>query len=231
MAMLLLAVSFAVTLVILRQLAALGALRRVGPLSMAAADVTAPLVRRRPPARVRRRRLLVAVAKHSLLIAARDRLPRAVRVHHADGADDERAGALGASLAASVRVAQLRRRLHEGAALALDAEHARVLGARDDRRAPLERPRRVRARAAALARPQRRVHGRARRADAAAAGDGRAAVRDVGEVPPFGSLHRDALAGDHPELARRRVLDLPAPPVLPDDPRGVPRRGARRRLR
>jgi len=33
-------------------------------------DVAVPLVRRRPPARVRRRRMLVAVANHSLLIAA-----------------------------------------------------------------------------------------------------------------------------------------------------------------
>ena len=41
----------------------------------------------------------------------------------------------------------------------------------------------------------------------------------------------DAVAADHPELVRRRVRDLPAPAVLPDDPGGVPRRGARRRLR
>src|SRR5207244_10772015 len=33
------------------------------------------------------------------------------------------------------------------------------------------------------------------------------------------------------ELARRRVLDLPPPAVLPDDPGGLPRRGAGRRLR
>ena len=53
--------------------------------------MTAPaFVRRRPPARVRRKRFLLAVANHSLLIAARDRVPRAVRVHHADRADDER---------------------------------------------------------------------------------------------------------------------------------------------
>jgi multiple sugar transport system permease protein len=37
---------------------------------MIAVDVTAPFVRRRPPARVRRRRMLLAVANHSLLIAA-----------------------------------------------------------------------------------------------------------------------------------------------------------------
>ena len=42
---------------------------------------------------------------------------------------------------------------------------------------------------------------------------------------------RVALAADPPELVRRRVLDLPAAPVLPDDPGGVPRRRARRRLR
>jgi multiple sugar transport system permease protein len=38
--------------------------------STASAEVAAPLVRRRPPASVRRRRFLVAVADHSLLIAA-----------------------------------------------------------------------------------------------------------------------------------------------------------------
>ena len=91
----------------------------------------------------------------------------------------------------------------------------------------LERPRRLCARAPALARPQRRVHDRADRADAAAAGVGRAAVRHVGEAAP----RRHALAGDHPELVRRRVLDLPAAPVLHDDSRGVPRRRARRRSR
>jgi len=37
---------------------------------MTVADVAVPLVRRRPPARVRRKRLLVAVANHSMLIAA-----------------------------------------------------------------------------------------------------------------------------------------------------------------
>ena len=37
---------------------------------MAAVDVAAPFVRRRPPARVRRRRLLIGIANHSLLIAA-----------------------------------------------------------------------------------------------------------------------------------------------------------------
>ena len=49
----------------------------------------------------------------------------------------------------------------------------------------------------------------------------------------WAKLHprRHALAADPPELVRRRVLDLPAAPVLPDDPGGVPRRRARRRLR
>ena len=67
----------------------------------------------------------------------------------------------------------------------------------------------------------------ARRDDAAAAGDDRAGLRALGEAAP----RRHALAADLPELARRRVLDLPAAPVLPDDPRGVPRRRARGRLR
>jgi len=37
---------------------------------MSTVDVAVPLVRRRPPARVRRKRLLVSVANHSMLIAA-----------------------------------------------------------------------------------------------------------------------------------------------------------------
>src|SRR5581483_6906013 len=37
---------------------------------MSTADVAVPFVRRRPPARVRRKRLLVSVANHSMLIAA-----------------------------------------------------------------------------------------------------------------------------------------------------------------
>jgi multiple sugar transport system permease protein len=37
---------------------------------MTIADAAVPLVRRRPPARVRRKRLLVSVANHSMLIAA-----------------------------------------------------------------------------------------------------------------------------------------------------------------
>src|SRR5581483_3091050 len=83
------------------------------------------------------------------------------------------------------------------------------------------------ARPAALPGPQPHVHDRARRADAASAGVGRAPLRHVGEAPS----RRNALAGDPAQLVRRRVLDLPAAPVLPDDSRGVPRRGARRRPR
>ena len=97
----------------------------------------------------------------------------------------------------------------------------------------LEHPGRVRAREAALAGPRRRVARRPRRADAAAAGVGRPALRHVGEARERDRVpvHRLALAADHPGVARRRVLDLPAAPVLPDDPGGVPRRRARRRLR
>ena len=44
-------------------------------------------------------------------------------------------------------------------------------------------------------------------------------------------VHRHAEAADHPELLRRRVLDLPAAPVLHDDPEGAHRRGPGRRRR
>ena len=64
--------------------------------------------------------------------------------------------------------------------------------------------------------------------DAAAAGGDRAAVPDVGAaVPPV----RHAVAADHPDGVRRRVLDLPAAAVPADDPVGVHRRGPGRRLR
>src|SRR5207247_7038308 len=136
--------------------------------------------------------------------------PRADRLHRSDGPDDEPPGAVVAALAVSDSVGQLRGRLHESPDLALDAQHDDVLGARDARACPLERPGRVRPRAPALAGPAGRVHGRARRAHAAAADLGGAALRDVVEVaavrPP---LRGDALAGDHPELARGRILDLP----------------------
>ena len=72
------------------------------------------------------------------------------------------------------------------------------------------------------------VPARAGRDDAAAAGDDRAALRDVSRSCTWsGTL----CAADPAQLVRRRVLDLPAAPVLPDDPGGLPRRRARRRLR
>ena len=81
MAVLLLVVAFAVTVVIIRN-----SRRWVHYAGRAMSTATvarrgAPLARRRPPAAVRRRRFLVAVADHSLLIVAGDRVPRAVRVH------------------------------------------------------------------------------------------------------------------------------------------------------
>ena len=96
MAMLLLAVSFARHARDPHQLAQVGPLRRCGAMTRG---------RRRPrraravalPAAVRRKRFLVAVANHAVLIGARDRVPRAVRLHHAHGADVEQAGALAAT--------------------------------------------------------------------------------------------------------------------------------------
>src|SRR4029078_13563702 len=99
----------------------------------------------------------------------RDRVPRAVRLHLAHLVDDEQPGALARSLAAPVPVAQLRRRVDESAALALDAEPARVLRPRDTRRRRLELPRPLRARSSPMAWTAGDVHGRPGGADAAAA--------------------------------------------------------------
>ena len=196
-------------------------------MSSEAAPLEGTFVRRRPPVAVRRRRVLVAVANHSLLIATALDLPAAVRVRPADVADDEPAGALAQALARPVRVAQLRGRLLEGAALALRAEHAHLRRPRHARAAGLEHPGRLRARPPALAREQCGVPDHARRVDAAAAGDRHPGLRALREAAP----RRLALAADHPELVRRRLRDLPAAPVLPDHPRGIPRRRARGRLR
>ena len=64
--------------------------------------------------------------------------------------------------------------------------------------------------------------------DAAAAGGDRADVPVVGQAA--GPV-RHAVAADHPDGVRRRVLDLPAAPVPADHPDRVPRRGEGRRLR
>src|SRR5262245_25322522 len=157
----------------------------------------------------------------------RDHVPPAVRLHRPYLADDGRAGAVGTPVAEPVPLAQLHRRLSPGADLAVGDQHVHVLRAGDARSALLQHPGRVRALAAALARTESRVRHRPDRADAAAGRLGRAALRDVGEAAPC----REPRPADHPELVRRRVLDLPAPAVLPDDPGGVPRRRARRRLR
>ena len=100
MAVLLLVVSFAITLADRAQLAALGALR--GRAADDEHDRRPPSPsppRRRPraarsPRAVRRRRFLVAVADHSLLIAAAIAFVVPDRLHAADVADDERPGAL-----------------------------------------------------------------------------------------------------------------------------------------
>ena len=59
-------------------------------------------------------------------------------------------------------------------------------------------------------------------------------VVDHPDVPVLGEAAgpvRHAVAADHPDGVRRRVLDLPAAPVPDDDPERVPGRGEGRRLR
>jgi multiple sugar transport system permease protein len=180
-----------------------------------------PLVRKKPPPAIRRRRFLVAVANHSLLIAAAIAflLPFVFITLTALMSDNQ---ALSAKLwphpfvwsnftdvftKAPIWRWTLNTMLYSGlATLGLLLSSIPVAYALS----------RLRWRGR-----KRRLRDRADRADAAAAGLGRASLRDVGEAAPG----RDACAADHPELARRRLLDLPPAPVLHDDSRGVPRRG------
>src|SRR5439155_5770587 len=90
----------------------------------------------------------------------RDRLPGSLRVHRAHGADDERPGALRASLAEPVSVAELRRRVPPGADPPLGPEHDDLRLSRNTRRAGLERPGGVRALTDPLARPEPRLRAR-----------------------------------------------------------------------
>src|SRR4029453_3255774 len=113
-----------------------------------------------------------------------------------------------APLAEPVPLAELHRRLSPGTDLALDPQHDDVLGPRDARRPLLEHSGGVRALADPLAGPQHRFRDGADRADAAAGRLSRAAVRDVGEA----ASRRRPGAADHPELVRRRLLDLSAAP-------------------
>src|SRR5262245_27670713 len=154
-------------------------------------------------------------------------VPRAVRLHRADLAHDEPAGVVASSVAGALPVGQLRRRLPDGAGLALCAQHDAVRGARDRRRAGVEHPRRLRALTAPLARSRHGVRARPRRAHPSVPGHRDPGVRAVREAPP----RRVALAAHRPELPRGRLLHLPLAAVLPDDPRGVRRRRPRRRLR
>ena len=211
------------------QLAPLGALRRSGPMSDAAADRHRVRRRRDAAARVRRRRFLVAVAEHSLLIAPALAFLAPFVFIVLTVADDERPGALARALADAVprgrtsSTSSTRRRSGAGR-----STRSSTRASRRSALARLEHPGRLRARRGC-------------------AGAGRDAVFLVVLValmlPPQVTVvplyvmwaklapRRHALAADHPELVRRRVLDLPAAPVLPDDPGGVPRRRARRRLR
>ena len=183
MAVLLLAVSFAVTLVIIRQLAPLGPLRRGGAMSTARRR-PAPLdrggsrrraVRRRsapdrgrePLAADRRRRSRSSRRSSSSLLTALMTNDQALSSH---------------LWPQPVPLAELRRRLPPGAALALDAQHADLRGLATLGVLVSSIPV-----AYALARLRWRGRNvvflrRAGRADAAAAGLGRAALRDVGEA-------------------------------------------------
>ncbi len=112
MAMLLLAVAFAVTLADRPELAPLGAL--LGSRAMSA--VAAPFERRKLPRAVRRQRFLDRGRRAQPADRRRARVPRAGRLHHADGADDDEPGALARALAEDVRVGQLHRGLPQVAA-------------------------------------------------------------------------------------------------------------------
>ena len=135
------------------QLAQVGA---PGGAAVTAPAAPATIVRRRPPAAVRRKRFLLAVARHSVLIAVAIAFlaPFVFIVLTSLMTTNQ---ALSSHLwPHPFRFRELRRRVHEGAALALDVQHDGVLRPRDDRAARLVDPGRLRARAAALARPRGR---------------------------------------------------------------------------
>ena len=145
----------------------------------------------------KRKRFLIAVADHSILIAAAVMFlaPFVFIVLTSLMTNDQ---ALAAALARPVPMGQLRRCLSHRADLALWAEHDALLGARHDRRAPLEHP-------VAYALSRLRWRGQ----DAvfvlvlgemghALPGHGRPGLRPGLEAAP----RRVAVAADHPELSR-----------------------------
>ena len=176
--------------------------------------------------------LLIGVADHSVLIWFAVCFLAPIAFIVADLADDGSAGVVRGDVAAArsggttSRRSSRSRRSGGGALNSLMYAGLATLGLLVS-----EHPGRVCAVEAALARAGGRLHRRARRVDVAAAGLGRADLRDVVEARPCDRhrVRRVPLAADHPRLARGRILDLPAPPVLPDDSGGVPRRGARGR--
>ena len=127
-----------------------------------------------------------------------------------------------------VPLAQLRRRLRPGPAAALDRQHASL--------------RRARRRSACWSRASRWPT-RSPGCSGAAATPSFLVVLVALMLPPQVTVvplyvhvgqaapGRHPVAADRAQLVRRRVLDLPAAPVLPDDPAGVPRRGPGRRGR
>ena len=143
-------------------------------------------------------------------------------LHVPDRADDRSAGAVGAADPASVRVEQLLHGVSPAADPAVDVEHVPVCRALDSRGRALLCAGGLRVRAARVEGPKRGLPAGAGDPDAAHPGDLGAALHPVGAPVPRldrDPVHRHPEAVDHAELLRRRVLDLPAAPVLHDDPR------------
>ena len=123
LAMVLLLVSFAVTLMIVLN-SRKWVHQAVPAVTAAARHRRAPSRAGARPRRVRRKRFLLAVAQAQPADRRRDRVPGAVRLHPADVADDERARRSRRSSGRIRSARELRRRLHQGAAVALDVQHA-----------------------------------------------------------------------------------------------------------
>ena len=158
----------------------------------------------------------------------RDAVPRAGRLHRADGADDERAGAVAAALAATRSSGATSREVFQQAPLWRWALNSFIYSSLATLGLLVS--------SIPVAYAFSRLRWRGRDAVFLVVLVALMLPPQVTVVPLYVMWaklrpRRLALAADHPELVRRRVLDLPPAPVLPDDPRGVPRRRARRRLR
>ena len=176
----------------------------------------------------------MAVANHAVLIAVSIAFAVPVIFMALTAVMSDQQALSARLIPAPVRLEQLQDGVRPAGHGAAHLEYVPLRGALHRGRGDLLRAGRIRVRPARVERAKRRVPAGAGDADAAHPGDLGAAVHPVGA--PVSRLDRDSVRGhaeaaDHPQLLRRRVLDLPAAPVLHDHPQRADRRHAGRRRR